>query len=970
MKTSILRWMTGSTAAMLLLCAANMLSAQSLVKNRIVGAIRSDHSVVVRGSLHPLVAVAQDEGQLSGSYAIHGMSLLFNRSAAQQDDLNHLLAQQHMPGSATYHQWLQPAQFAARYGVSQSDLQAAAAWLRSQGFTIDAIPPSADRIDFSGSAAQVNAAFHTEMHRYALQATQPGANSTEHWANSTELSFPQTLAGMVLGVKHLNTFHAAVSHLKSRPIRLALAPGSTHPHPEYTVQGGGPPNYLAPADIQTIYDITALYNSGISGTNQYIGIMGQTDITQYMSDISTFRSLSGLNSSNLPTQVVVPASGSVTGEAAAGAACGDLGESDLDVEWAGAVAKDANLIYVTVGGQTCTNGQSGGSYGVLDSLQYAIQTDLVNNSQNVIPVLSISYGNCEQQYTSTQIQSIVQLEQQANAQGQTIVASSGDNGSADCDGVVGNQTEYAATLGLAVDFPASSPYTTAAGGTSFVADLNSPAQYWNEVGNYTTSAGSTNGSALSYIPEGAWNDTPTYANAQSNQGLGAGGGGISEIFNASPNYSVAASSPSTPVLPASLSYLAAKPSWQTGPGVPNDGARDVPDISLATDPDHDGYVICTEETSSSGAITSPSFNGKYPYVDTSGSGSVYGGTSVAAPQLAAMIALWNQSAGYTITSTNGGGVGNANFILYSLAQTAPSAFHDVVSSGNPATNSNAVDCQAGTPSCVNPSGGYGVMAGYNVGAGYDQATGLGSVDVAAMASVWGSTSAAGESYGPPSTGTGPGNPSPDYQIVANPAPVSLAVGGTSNTAINASSLDGFAGTVTLTCAVNPATGVSGISCYFGHAGTTTATVTLSANSSASSALTIAATSSATASLRHPGSTYPGGKTPQSQQPWQRFAGGGVAFAALFLMGIPSQRKRFLTRLGKRAQWMTMAILLLVAGAGVMTGCSSSTVTKTTGPTGTVAPPNPGPNLNISNFVTITATSGSTTHSIEVVYNLN
>ncbi len=968
MKLPLLRWITGSMAAMLLLCAANMLSAQALVKNRIVGAIRSDHTVVVRGSLHPLVAVAQDEGQLSGSYAIHGMSLLFNRSAAQQDDLNHLLAQQQTSGSAAYHQWLQPAQFAARYGVSQSDLQTAAAWLRSQGFTIDAIPPSADRINFSGSAAQVNASFHTEMHRYALQGTQPGANSTEHWANSTELSFPQTLAGMVLGVEHLNTFHSAVSHLKSRPVHLARTPGSTQPHPEYTVPGNnGPPNFLAPADIQTIYDITALYNAGISGTNQYIGIMGQTDITQYMSDISTFRALSGLNSSNLPTQVVVPGSGSLSGEAAAGAACGDLGESDLDVEWSGAVAKDASLIYVTVGGQTCVNGVNGGSFGVLDALQYAIQTDLVNNSQNVIPVLSISYGNCEQQYTSAQIQNIVQLEQQANSQGQTIVASSGDNGSADCDGVVNNQTEYAATLGLAVDFPASSPYTTAAGGTSFVADLSSPAQYWNEGGNYATSAGATNGSALSYIPEGAWNDTPTLNSANNNGGLGAGGGGISEIFNASPNYSLAASSPSTPVLPGSLSYLASKPSWQTGPGVPSDGARDVPDISLATDPDHDGYVICTEETNSSGVITGPSCSGKYPYVDTTGSGSVYGGTSVAAPQLAAMITLWNQAAGYTISSTNGGGVGNANFIFYSLAQTSPTAFHDVVvSSSAVTTNSNAVDCQQGTPSCVNPVNGYGVMAGYNVGAGYDQATGLGSVDVAAMAEVWGSASSAGESYNPST-----GNPTPDFQIVANPAPVSLAIGGTSNAAINTSSLDGFAGTVTLTCAVNPATGVSGISCYFGHAGTTTTSATLSANGSASSALAITATSSATASLLHPRRMYPGGKTPQGQQPWQRLAGGGVAFAALFLMGIPSQRKRFLTRLGKRAQWMTIAILLLVAGAGALTGCSSSPVRKTTtGTTGTVAPPSPGPALNISNFVTITATSGSTTHSIEVVYNLN
>ncbi len=934
----------------LVFCGAYGTQAQSLMKNRIVGAIRSDQVALVRGSLHPLVAHAQDQGRLADATPIQGMSLVFRRSAAQDADIANLMEQQQTRGAAQFHQWLTPTQFAARYGVSQSDLQSAAAWLRSQGFTIDQIPPSNDRIDFSGTSAQVAAAFHTELHRYLLPG--PGNQTTEHWANSTELSFPQALAGMVIGVRHLHDFRPMVSHLKSTPIQLVRKPGSTLMHPEYTVTGsGGVANYIAPADIQTIYDITALYSAGVSGTGQYIGIMGQTDIMQYVSDIKTFRSLSGLNASNLPTQVVVPNSGA-SPSAAAGAASGDLGESDLDVEWAGAVAKDAQVVYVTVGTNT--------SFNVLDSLQYAIQSTQANNGANVIPVLSISYGNCEQAYVQADVQTLIQLGQQANLQGQTVVASTGDSGSADCDPPTG-VSETEATEGLAVDFPASSPYTTAAGGTSFVADISNASQYWYESGNsYTTSTGATNGSARSYIPEGAWNDSATATLSSNNGQLGAGGGGISQIFNASPNNSLSAST--APTLPTNLQYLAVKPSWQAGPGVPNDGARDVPDVSIAADPNHDGYVICTEETDKLGNITGPSCSGTSPYTDTSGGGSVYGGTSVAAPQLAAMIALWNQAAGYVITSSQGGGVGNANYLLYSLAQTSPTAFHDVAVSSNAVTNSNAVACQSGTPSCIsdpNANNGDFIMAGYPVAAGYDLATGLGSVDVAAMASVWGSVSNSGNTFNTNTT-----NPNPDFQIAANPAQVALSKGSSTPVTILVAPIAGFTGTVALTCA-GP-TSDPGVTCNF--AGASSATVT-PGSSGASTILTIAASTSA--SLQHPHNLFP--RQPQQHQPWQRFAGGGVAFAALWIFGLSSQRKRFLSRFGKHAHGVMLALFLLTVCTVATLGCGSSAAKGTTGG-GTLTPPSTGPALNITTFVTVSATASggnsSATHAIELVYTLN
>ena len=931
-----------SSAALVLLscCAASAAVSPQPIKSRIVGTIRPDQVTVVPGSLHPMVLAAQDQGPMADSSPIHGMSLVFRRSAAQESDLTQKLEQRQTPSSAQFHQWLTPAQFAARYGVSQSDLQAAATWLMSQGFTIDQIPASQDRIDFSGTAGQVAAAFRTEMHNYQYQGEQ-------HWSNSTELSFPQALAGMVVGVRHLQTFRPMVSHLKSRPMHAERNSGSSLLHPEYTVLGtGGAVNYLAPADIQTIYDISALYNASVTGKGQYVGVMGQTDITQYMNDIKTFRSLSGLDTSNLPTQILVPNTGPKR-TAASGAASGDLGESNLDVEWAGAVAKDAHIIYVTVGSS------NNPSYGVLDSLQYAIQTNLANNGSNVIPVLSISYGNCEEQESQSDMVAIIQLGQQANLQGQTIVASTGDAGSADCDPPAGVTNETAATQGLGVDFPASSPYVTAAGGTSFAGDLANAAQYWNETGQgYTTASGSTNGSALSYIPEGAWNNSATTALSNQNGQLGAGGGGVSEIFNASPNYNL--STAHAQALPSSLAYLAAKPSWQAGPGVPNDGARDLPDVSLASDPDHDGYLVCTEETDTSGNITIPSCGGTTPYTDSKGSGNIFGGTSVAAPQLAAMIVLWNQAAGYTITSTQAGGVGNANYMFYPLAQSSPAAFHDAVISGNANTNSNAVVCVAGSPSCIaNPSnnGDY-ILDGYSLTANYDLATGLGSVDVAAMAAVWGSVSDSGNTFNANTT-----NPSPDFEIYSKPGLLTVAKGHSTTATINVSSIAGFTGNVTLGCA-GPASD-PGITCSFAN------NVVTPGNSGASAVLTVAASTSA--SLRQPEKLLPTQR--QKFQPWQRFAGGGLTLATLFFFGLPGQRRRF----SKHARGTLFAFLLLAISTGAMLGCGSA-VPKTPGGGGgsSLTPPSTGPALNISTFVTVTATASgnsSATHVLEIVYNL-
>jgi subtilase family serine protease len=868
---------SGWIAALLLGWIANpQASALAVLPSRINGPIQSAQMQIMKGTVSPRVATAQDKGQLSGSTPIENMALVFGLSPAQQADLKNLLQQQQTKGSPLYHQWLKPGEFAARYGLSQQDLAKVAAWLRSQGLTVTAIPASDDRVVFSGTAAQVNAVFQTELHQYVFHRKQ-------HWANSTEISLPQAIAGMALGVQHLNTFRPEPQVMKRlvhpaprSPGQLASSVGS---HYTLTDQNGTEFNFIAPSDAQTIYDVTGLYNSNFTGTDQTLAIVGQTDIVQHQSDIANFRTLSGLNAANLPQQIVAYPKDSGTPTVYVG----DLEEADIDVEWSGAIAKNANILYVTVGNNP--------NYNVLDSLQYAISTPLVNGT-SFVPVISISYGGCEAAFSANSaIQILEQSLEQANAQGQTVLAASGDSGSADCDsGNNNNGQPLAASHGLAVDYPPSSQYVTAVGGTSFSGDIGDQSKYWNSANN------SNNGSVISYIPETTWNNSPDITGLNNSGGLGASGGGASSVFT--------------------------KPSWQVGTGVPSDSKRDVPDVSLASDPNHDGYVLCTQEVNSAGtgftgtSCVYPVGSNQVPYFDANGSGYLYGGTSIAAPQWAAILTLMNQEAGNT------GGVGNINPILYQTAETTPAAFHDVT------TGSNAVVCVAGSPNCTGNTGGYGVMSCCSAGTGYDMATGLGSVDAAALGAVWPKLTAVNG----------------QFSLLLKPAAVTVAPGGSGMTSVvlspNSSGpgVTGFTGTVNLTCSNLPA----GVTCSFSNASVSLVpgaaqTVTLTLNASSSAAAT---------SARMKGSPSP----LHSGAPERMAFAGILGFA---LLGLGRRRRSIPSR------WM--AVLLLFGGlmaATCLTACSGGSAGTGGGGGGGGTPE--------TQTVTVTGTSGTTVASTSVV----
>ncbi|HEY5161976.1 MAG TPA: S53 family peptidase, partial [Terriglobales bacterium] len=516
---------------------------QARVQDRITQRIDDGRQAVLRGSVHPLAQPQYDQGRLSPATVLSRMVMTFSRTPAQQADLENLLREQQDPSSPSYHQWLTPEQYAGRFGLSESDLAQVTDWLQSQGFTVVETARSRTYVAFQGSVGQIDSALHTEIHRYLV-------HGEEHFANSAEPALPAALAGVVQGFRGLHDFRPHPRGISIRSLR-----------PRFTSDISGN-HFLAPDDFATIYNLQPLYSLGIDGTGQKIAVSGQSDIL--LSDILTFRSVSGLPP-NTPQVILVPGSGDP------GVVSGDVVEASLDLEWTGAVARNATLIFVNSGN------------GAFDSLYYAID-------QNLAPVLSNSYGDCEQNFSAAELNSMVTSGQQANAQGMTIVSASGDLGAADCDySTKPNITITIATKGLTVDVPASIPYVTGVGGTTF---NEGSGAYWSATNN------SKNGSALSYIPEVVWNDTA--ADIANGGTFAASGGGASSAFP--------------------------KPSWQTGPGVPNDNARDVPDISLAASVDHDGYLICSQ-----GACV----NG---YRDANTFLDVVGGTSAGAPAFAGMVA--------------------------------------------------------------------------------------------------------------------------------------------------------------------------------------------------------------------------------------------------------------------------------------------------------------------------------------------
>ncbi|MBV8200272.1 MAG: S8/S53 family peptidase [Acidobacteria bacterium] len=570
--------------------------------------------VVLPGSVHPLARPELAVGRTDPRLPMERIVVALELRPGARARLAALVAEQQDPASPRYHGWLTPADFGAELGLGDADLGRVTSWLEAQGLTVGHVAAGRGWIEVSGTAGQVERAFATEMRDYRVAGEI-------HHANALPPSVPRSLAGLVKGIVSLHDFPLTSPLARRRARQETAASGAAAPAPQDN--GAGGVHLLAPADLATIYHLQPLYAAGIDGGGQSIAVVGKTDIK--LADVQTFRSTFGLP----PNDPVFVHNGPDPGIT-------DIyneGESDLDVEWAGALSRRATVQLVISASTATTDG-------IMLSAQYAVD-------QNLAPVVSVSYGQCELHLGSQAMTFWNDLWTQAAAQGITAVVAAGDSGPAICDPPNTTRASIASPNGLC-----STPFDVCVGGSEFD-DTANPGQWWAAANDPVTKS-----SALSYIPEVAWNESGAVPGGS---GLWASGGGASSYFT--------------------------KPAWQSAPGVPDDGRRDVPDVALAA-ANHTAYIYVEDQQE-----------------------HTIGGTSGAAPSFAGMMALLAQRAHRR--------QGNINPALYMLGSgqysgTGPAIFHDVTSGNNSVPG----------------------VGGYGAGPGYDQVTGLGTVDGAALVGGW------------------------------------------------------------------------------------------------------------------------------------------------------------------------------------------------------------------------------------------
>jgi len=700
-----------------------------------VATMNSGRTVPLRGNMSHKALPEFDRGPVDPAMKMGTMTLLTTPTAAQMKALQQLVAQQQDRKSANYHKWITPAQWADRFGLSVADMAKITSWLKAQGFT--GISPANGRnwVSFTGTAAQVQSALGSEIHKYEV-------NGETHYANASVPQIPAGLAGIVVGFRGLDDF-------QPRPHNVRR---NAQVRPYYNDSQFG--DLVAPGDISTIYDVAKLYAAGIDGTGQKIAVAGRTDV--YLADLNDFRSGFGLSTISCTPDAngLVTTSCNTTnfqyvlaGTMDPGVQLGDLSEADLDLEWSGAIAKNAQIIYVN-------------STDVFGSYYYAID-NVATLGESVI---SLSYGLCEFGDQSFLAGDETEL-MMANTVGVTFLNSTGDTGSAECDGPTNTGTTTSnnnlALNGIAVSYPASSPEVTGVGGSAIDASnlTSTSTNYWG------TQNGTDGGTALSYIPEISWNDDEAFlafctANpsqtfcsggngtgvaitsdqlAQNAIGISQGGGGASNCAVQNSTFTQCVSG-----FP--------QPSWQKVTITGQAAVRFSPDVSFLASPNFPGYIFCTPQDAWSGSTLSTStcangISGALAFVDPStgnAAPSIVGGTSVSTPVFAGMVALLNQY----LAGPSSPGLGNINPTLYSLAATPSNLVFNPVTTGD-----SNVYCSGGTPSgqlstliCPGATGTIGVFgysaSNFDATTKYNLVTGLGSVDMNNLALAWAATRSA------------------------------------------------------------------------------------------------------------------------------------------------------------------------------------------------------------------------------------
>ncbi len=693
--------------------------------------------VALEGNTPPAARRAEnDRGAIDDAVVLEHLLLVLKRSEESEAAVKKLIDAMHDPASGdVYHHWLTAAEIGMRFGLASQDLEVIQTWLKSHGFSVNRVYSNGLVIDFSGTAAEVRQAFHTEIHRLVL------ANGERHIGNMSDPKIPAALAPAVQGVASLHDFFPRSHAIALGPVSFNRATNTWKPLFNIKISGATF-HTLAPYDFATIYDLLPLWNRGFTGRGVTIAAVEDSNL-KHPWDWQDFRKSFGLDKfTHASFQQIYPGC-SNPGQN------GDETEAALDVEWSSAAAPDANIELSACANTATTAGLDLAILGLIEFAPPDIITD--------------SYGLCETITGAAEIALENREAEFATLEGTTFFIAEGDDGADQCAPV--EPTNYA-TEGINGGDNTASAYAVDVGGTDFMAQYDADvagiplSNYWSAKNDPATKA-----SALSYIPEIPWNDGCTsrliysdpvnggythaygpagFCNSSAGQPFVidvAGGGGPSTCFTGAP---------SIPGVVSGTCRGNPKPKYQYGvPGVPQDGLRDQPDISLFASNGAWGsfYLECLSDTAQGGAPCTV----RNDAIVQGG-----GGTSFSAPAMAGIQALINQKFGRQ---------GDANYVYYALARrqflkadaadcdasrldgvlpASNCVFHDITRGDMDIpcgrnTDGNLYDCHGASGSTLlgelSLSNAENQPA-YPATAGYDLATGLGTVDATNLFDAW------------------------------------------------------------------------------------------------------------------------------------------------------------------------------------------------------------------------------------------
>jgi subtilase family serine protease len=710
----------------------NLVSSAGEQRGVITQQIDNSRLTTLAGNTRPEISALNDRGEVNPDLQLNHMLLLLQRSPEQEKALEQFIEEQHNPNSPLFQHWIHSAEFGQRFGLAQSDTDKITQWLESYGLKVEYVYQNRMLIDYSGTASQIENAFHIQLHNYLI-------NGELRMANTSDPQIPTALAKAIVGPLYLNNFHPQAMHQKLHGAHISPTAGGSL-QPDYTAGGELP---LVPSDLETIYNIAPLYTASISGQGTIVMVVEDTNQWNCLasnappptggyntcpatSDFAVFRNTFGLarwpagilkenNPGTLTTNsCAAPSTG--RGYPAGSGINTDDDEATIDVEWATAGAPSATIVSAA-----CAD-PSGGFGGLT-----AIQNTLNHPNEDGVDVISMSYGEPETTSGAALNTAFNTTFQQAVTAGLGIFVSSGDALAAAND-----RNRTSATHGIQVSGWMSSPYDVSVGGLDFADTyFGENSEYWNPSNNVFY------GSAKSYIMEQPWNDDcagTVLAHYLTGSYVTYGSTGFCNTSTGSSFLEVAGGSggPSncatgTPATRGVVGGTCAgwpKPAYQSSnigllSGLRNDGVRDTPDVALMAANGLWGhyYLICFSDPHNGGvACTGQPIN--WPG---------FGGTSVSSPIMASIQAL--------VVQHKGSRQGNPNTRYYALAAT------EYGSSGNASCDStlgNGVgsacvfydvtlgdidtDCTAlsGTLiNCYKPSGTYGVLSRSN--SAYDPA---------------------------------------------------------------------------------------------------------------------------------------------------------------------------------------------------------------------------------------------------------